>query len=349
MFGGLLGQDLALDPGTRSTMVYAPHGKIAFSEPSVVVLERETERVVASGRAAMRELERTPEELEAVWPLVDGVVANAELAEEMLRRLLRKAMRRIYGPLGRFAPKPRVLVCVPLGATKVELGAAREVVIAAGARDVRTLEGPLASAMGAGLSVGAEQGQMIVNIGSGRTEAAVISFGDIAVGTSVRIAGDAMDAAIRRWMREQLRLAIDTDEAERLKKGLGGALPSREEPPEPEMIRAPHALTGTPMMAVVRSEELCEALAVPVEAIVEAVRGTLERTSPDLLTDVADTGIVLCGGGALLRRLDEHLTRQIGVPVIVAGEPLRCAARGCGMFLEQPGFRHGNRLPDYTA
>lgn len=308
-----------------------------LAEPSLAAVDRESGLVVAAGRAASKALRDESAGLEAVWPLAHGVVADFEVAEQMLSYFLRKVRRRVYGVYGRFFPplmKPKVLVCVPAGATELELSSARRVVVAAGAREAHTVEGPLAAAIGAGLPVDGTRGSMIVDVGGGKTEAAILSMGEIVAGTSVRSGGDDMDDAVRSYIRKEHILSIDLREAERLKIELGSALPLEED--EFVEVSGVDLLTGNSKDSktiLVSSMETHEAIKGCVKTIAEVVRVTLEGTPAGLVSDIVEGGIVVCGGGAQLRLLEDLLRYKTGVPVSVVHDPRKCPALGAGRML----------------
>src|ERR671913_128065 len=330
MFGGLFGRDVAIDLGTANTLVFVKGQGIVLSEPSVVAIDIKTDKVVAVGSAAKRMLGRTPGNIVAMRPLKDGVIADFEVTEKMLAYFIRKVQpqRQIFRSL----IGPRVVVCVPSGVTGVELRAVQEATESAGARQAYTIEEPLAAAIGAGLPVNEAQGSMIVDVGGGTSEVAVISLGGIVTKSSIRIAGDEIDQAISAYIQREHEISVGTQTAEQLKIALGSAFPLPEE--ESAEIRGRDLATGLPKTVVITSEEIREAISVPVEAIVAAVLNTLERTPPELASDVIDRGMVLVGGGALLRQLDERLRRETVVPGHVADDPLRCVAVGSGHCLE---------------
>src|ERR671913_680056 len=332
MFGGLFGRDVAIDLGTANTLVFVKGQGIVLSEPSVVAVDAKTDRVLAVGNAAKNMVGRTPENIVAVRPLKDGVIADLEATEKMLEYLIRKVQPQKQRVLRALA-KPRAVVCVPSGVTDVELRAVREVVRYAGARQAYTIEEPLAAAIGAGLPVNEAQGSMIVDVGGGTTGVAVISLGGIATGCSIRIAGNEIDQAISAYIQREHKISVGTQTAEQLKIELGSAFPLPEE--ESSEIRGRDLATGLPKTVVITSEEIREAISVPVDAIVATVQDTLDRTPPELASDIIDCGMVLVGGGALLRRLDERLRRETGVPVHVADDALMCVAIGSGRSLEE--------------
>ena len=331
MFGGLFGRDVAIDLGTANTLVFVKGQGIVLSEPSVVAIDNKTDKVVAVGAAAKRMLGRTPGNIVAMRPLKDGVIADFEVTEKMLSYFIRRAQ-----PPQRFLrafARPRVVVCVPSGVTGVELRAVKEATRFAGARQVFTIEEPMAAAIGAGLPVNEAQGSMIVDVGGGTSEVAVISLGGIVTKSSIRIAGNDIDHAISAYIQKEYKITVGTQTAEQLKIELGSAFPLLEE--ESAEIRGRDLATGLPKTVVITSEQVREAISVPVDAIVTAVRDTLDRTPPELASDIMDRGMVLVGGGALLRLLDERLRRETGVPVHVADDPLMCVAIGGGRSLEE--------------
>lgn len=331
MFGRLLGGDIAIDLGTANTLVFVKGQGIVLCEPSVVAIDDKTEKVLAVGSAAKRMLGRTPGNIVAMRPLKDGVIADFEVTEKMLSYFIRRAQPRQR--LLRAFFRPRVVMCVPSGVTGVELRAVKEATESAGARQAFTIEEPLAAAIGAGLPVNEAQGSMVVDIGGGTSEVAVISLGGIVAKSSIRIAGDDIDEAISSYIQKEYKVAVGTQTGERLKMELGSAF--RLEHEESAEVRGRDLVTGLPKTIVITSEEVREAISVPVEAMVAAVRDTLDRTPPELASDIMDRGMVLAGGGALLRLLDERLRRETGVPVHVADDPLMCVAVGSGRCLEE--------------
>lgn len=347
-----MGRDLAIDCGTRTTLIVARGQRLVLAEPSVAAVERSSGRVVAAGwdvRPALLR-ERDKDRLRSVWPLNGGVVADYEVAEQMLARFIRKARRRgdggfFTGGLLRAPSRLRALMCVPAGATDLELSWSQRVAAAAGLRDFYTIETPLAAGVGAGMAVGEARGAMVVDVGCGRTEAAVLSLGEIVAGVSVRVAGAAMDEAICRYLRTEHALWVDAREAERLKVGLGSALP----PTQLEKVRTEEALGIDPLgrapkKVTVSSAEVYEAIAGYVRTIVEAARSTLERTPVELVSDIAEDGIALTGGGAHLRHFADLLGQKLGVPVFEPEEPLGCAALGAGRFLEWEGIHYDSEV-----
>ncbi len=331
IFGRLFAPDVAIDLGTANTLVFVKGRGIVLSEPSVVAIDNRTEQVVAVGSAAKSMIGRTPGNIVAIQPLKNGVIADFGITEKMLSHFIRGAKPKRGA--ARYPFRPRVVVCVPSEVTGVELRAVKEATESAGARRAYTIEEPLAAAIGANLPVGEPEGSMIVDVGGGTTEVAVISLGGIVAKSSVRVAGNDMDAAISSHVQNEHRLSVGTQTVERLKMGLGSALPLPEE--AATEIRGRDLATGLPKTVVITSEEVRGAIGSSVAAIADAVRDTLDRTPPELAADVMDRGMVLAGGGALLGCLDERLRRETGVPVRVAEEPLACVAVGSGRFLEE--------------
>jgi rod shape-determining protein MreB len=331
IFGGLSAADVAIDLGTANTLVFVKGHGIVLSEPSVVAIDQKTGKVVAVGSAAKGMIGRTPDNIVAVQPLKNGVIADFEVTEKMLAYFIREM--RPNRPFRPYLLRPRVVVCVPSGVTGVELRAVKEAARSAGARRAYTIEEPLAAAIGTDMPVNEPQGSMIVDVGGGTTEVAVISLGGIVTKTSVRVAGNEMDAAISAYIQKEYQLSVGTQTAEQLKIEIGSAFPMPEE--TAAEIRGRDQVTGLPKTIVITSEEIREAISIPAAAIVAAVTDTLDRTPPELASDIMDTGMVLAGGGALLWGLDERLREETGVPVHVAEEPLACVAIGSGRFLEE--------------
>jgi rod shape-determining protein MreB len=343
VFRGLFVPDVAIDLGTANTLVFVKGYGIVLSEPSVIAIDMKTDEVVAVGSAAKSMIGRTPAHIVATQPLKNGVIADFEVTEKMLAYFIRKA-RPKKGSVLRYLIRPRVAVCVPSGVTGVELRAVKEATEFAGARKAYTIEEPLAAAIGAGLPVSEPEGSMVVDVGGGTIEVAVISLGGFVTKTSARVAGNDMDVAIASHIQKYHQIAIGTQTAEQLKIELGSAFPMPEE--GAAEVRGRDLVTGLPKTVVMTSEEIREAIAPAVVAIVEAVRDTLDRTPPELVSDIMDRGMILAGGGALLRHLDERLRKETGVPVHVAEEPLTCVARGSGRFLEAIDFYQGGVASD---
>jgi rod shape-determining protein MreB len=329
---GFLSADMAIDLGTANTLVYVKGRGIVLNEPSVVAIadQRGRKQVLAVGEEAKQMLGRTPGSIAAIRPLRDGVIADFEAAEEMIKHFIRK----VNGRRG-FA-SPLVVVCVPSGSTAVERRAIQESAESAGARKVLLIEEPMAAAIGAGLPVTEPSGSMIVDIGGGTTEVAVISLGGIVYARSVRVGGDKMDEAIISYIRRNHNLLIGESTAERIKMEIGAAAAPFEgdEGPLTE-VKGRDLMNGVPREVVVSQRQIAESLYEPVIAIVEAVKVALENTPPELAADIVDKGIVLTGGGALLNRLDAVLRDATGLPVVVAEDALSCVALGTGRALEE--------------
>jgi len=327
MANNFVGRDMAVDLGTANTLVYVRGRGVLVDEPSVVAVNEKTGALVAVGRDAKRMIGRTPEDITAIRPLQDGVIADFEATEQMLRHFIARVHRRRY-----FA-KPRMVICVPSGITAVEQRAVKEAGYQAGARRVYIIEEPMAAAIGAGLPVHKATGNMVVDIGGGTTEVAVISLGGIVTSLSVRTAGDELDRAITNWMKKEHALLLGESTAEEVKMTLGSAFPG---PLDREAeIRGRDLVSGLPRTVTLTSSDLRTALEEPVHAIVDAVRVTLDQTPPELAGDIMDRGIVLTGGGALLRGLDERLRHETGMPVHVAEDPLTSVVHGAGRCVDE--------------
>ncbi|MBI2339487.1 MAG: rod shape-determining protein [Deltaproteobacteria bacterium] len=327
---GLFSNDLAIDLGTANTLIYVKGKGIVSSEPSVVAVRREgrgQKKVLAVGKEAKEMLGRTPTNIEAIRPMKDGVIADFEITEAMLRYFIRKAHNR------KTLVRPRIIICVPYGVTEVEKRAVRESAESAGAREVYLIEEPMAAAIGAGLPITEPSGNMIVDIGGGTTEVAVISLAGIVYSKSVRVAGDKMDEAIVQHIKRNYNLLIGERTAELIKISIGNAYPDTE--PKMMEIKGRDLVNGIPRILQVNSDEVREAIAEPVHSIVEAIKTTLERTPPELAGDIVDKGIVLAGGGALLRGLDKLIHEETGLPVTVAEDPLSCVVLGSGKALDE--------------
>jgi rod shape-determining protein MreB len=324
--GGFGGRDMAVDLGTANTLVYVRGRGIVLSEPSVVAIDQRTGEVHAVGVEAKRMLGRTPGTISAIRPLKDGVIADFDVTETMLRHFIQKVHQ------NRFA-HPRVVVCVPSGVTGVEKRAVEEATLTAGARRAYLIEEPMAAAIGAGLPVGEPAGNMIVDIGGGTSEVAIISLGGIVVSQSLRLGGDEMDDAIVNYLKREFKLLIGHQTAEELKLEVGSAYPMREE--VQAEVRGRDMLTGLPKTVVISSEEVRQALDEVVVQIIDAIRATLDRTPPELAADIMEQGIVLTGGGALLHGLENRLQAETHMPIVVAPDPLNCVALGSGMCLEE--------------
>jgi rod shape-determining protein MreB len=319
-------RDMAVDLGTANTLVYERGRGIVLLEPSVVAIDSLNERVHAVGLEAKRMIGRTPATISAIRPLRHGVIADFDVTERMLRYFIRKVHQ------NRFA-HPRVVMCVPSGVTDVEKRAVDEACQAAGARQVRLIEEPIAAAIGSGLSIAEPRGNLVVDIGGGTSEVAVISLGGIVVSKSLRIGGYEFDEAIMSYVKRRHQLAIGHQTAEDLKLEIGSARPLEQEL-ESE-IRGRHLVTGLPNTVMLSSEEVRTALEEPLHAIIDVVKETLEQTPPELAADIADRGVMLAGGGSLLRGLDRRLRDETGMPAFLAESPLTCVAVGAGQSLEE--------------
>jgi rod shape-determining protein MreB and related proteins len=323
---GFGGRDMAVDLGTANTLVYVRGRGIVLSEPSVVAIDSATGEVHAVGLEAKRMLGRTPGTISAIRPLKDGVIADFDVTEQMLRHFIQKVHQH------RFA-HPRVVVCVPSGVTGVEKRAVEEATLSAGARQAYLIEEPMAAAIGAGLPVAEPTGNMIVDIGGGTTEVAVISLGGIVVSQSLRVGGDEMDEAIINHIKREYKLLIGQQTAEEIKLEVGSAFPLKEE--VQAEVRGRDMLTGLPKTVILSSEEVRHALEDPVNQIIDAIKSTLDKTPPELAADIMDRGIVLAGGGALLQGLDQRLRQETHMPTHLAESPLTCVAVGSGRSLEE--------------
>ena len=334
MFGSLLGvlsSDMAIDLGTANTLVYVKGRGIVLNEPSVVatITNRGGKKQVrAVGNDAKMMLGRTPGNIEAIRPMRDGVIADFEIAEEMIKHFIRKVHNR------RSFANPMIIVCVPSGSTAVERRAIQESALSAGARRVFLIEEPMAAAIGAGLPVSEPTGSMVVDIGGGTTEVAVLSLGGIVYSRSVRVGGDKMDEAIIAYIRRHQNLLIGESSAERIKKEIGSAAPPAEGNGTTLEIKGRDLLNGVPKEITITQRHIAEAMAEPTSAIVEAVKVALEATPPELAADIVDKGSVLTGGGSLLAGLDQVLREETGLPISIADDPLSCVALGTGRVLE---------------
>jgi rod shape-determining protein MreB len=328
---GCFSNDIAIDLGTANTLIYVSGKGILLNEPSVVALRRDAgsaqTRVAAVGIEAKRMLGRTPGNIQATRPMKDGVIADFHVTEKMLQHFIRKVHETKM-----FSPCPRVLVCVPCGSTQVERRAIRESALGAGAREVYLIDEPMAAAIGAGLPVGEASGSMVVDIGGGTTEVAIISLNGVVYAESVRIGGDRFDEAIINYVRRNYGSLIGETTAERIKHAIGCAFPSNEV--DEIEVRGRNLAEGVPRSFTLNSNEILEALQEPLSGIVGAVRSVLEQAPPELASDIAERGMVLTGGGALLRDIDRLLMEETGLPVVIAEDPLTCVARGGGRALE---------------
>ncbi|NND58770.1 MAG: rod shape-determining protein [Gammaproteobacteria bacterium] len=328
---GYFSNDLSIDLGTANTLIYVRGRGIVLNEPSVVAIREESGRgsksIQAVGAEAKNMLGRTPGNITAIRPLKDGVIADFVVTEKMLQYFIKRAHGSRY-----FRPSPRVLVCVPYGATEVERRAIRESAESAGARKVYLIQEPMAAAIGAGMPVHEARGSMVLDIGGGTSEVAVISLNGIVYAASVRVGGDRFDEAIINYVRRNYGILIGEATAERIKHEIGSAYPGEEV--REISVKGRNLSEGVPRSFTLNSNEILEALQEPLQGIVGAVKGALEQTPPELGADVAERGIVLTGGGALLKDLDKLLMEETGLPVVVADDPLTCVARGGGRVLE---------------
>ena len=336
---GMFSNDLSIDLGTSNSLIYVKEQGIVLNEPSVVALRSEggQRHVVAVGVEAKRMVGRTPGNISAIRPLKDGVIADFYVTEKMLQHFITKVHETRY-----LRPSPRVLICVPCGSTQVERRAIRESAMGAGAREVYLIEEPMAAAMGAGMPVEEASGSMVVDIGGGTTEVAIISLSGIVYHQSVRIGGDRFDDSIVAYVRRNYGILIGEMTAERIKKEIGTAFPT-DEPSEVE-VRGRNLAEGIPRSFTLNSNEIREALQEPLSGIVGSVRAALEQAPPELAADIAERGMVLTGGGALLKDLDRLLMEETGLPVIIAEDPLTCVARGGGLALEMVDTMFGDML-----
>jgi rod shape-determining protein MreB len=329
---GMLSADMAIDLGTANTLVYVKGRGIVLNEPSVVAIATvrdKKQRVLAVGDEAKHMLGRTPGNIQAIRPLRDGVIADFDVAEAMIKHFIRKVHNR------RSFASPQIIVCVPSGATAVETRAIQESAESAGARRVFLIDEPMAAAIGANLPVTEPTGSMVVDIGGGTTEVAVISLGGIVYSRSVRVGGDKMDEAIIAYIRRNHNLLVGESSAERIKKEIGSAFPPADGVGPIMEIKGRDLLNGVPKVLVIDQAQIAESLAEPVSQIVEAVKVALEQTPPELAADIVDKGIVLTGGGALLGNMDYVLRHSTGLPVSIADDPLSCVALGTGRCLEE--------------
>ena len=325
-FFDMLSNDIGIDLGTANTLVYVRNQGIVLNEPSVVAIEKSTGKVLAIGSAAKEMMGRTPGGIEAVRPLKDGVIADFEISEKLIADFLRRVVKH------RYLMKPRVVISVPSGITEVEKRAVRDSAENAGAREVYLLQEPMAAAIGVGLPVDQPMGQMVIDIGGGTSEIAVIALNGIVTDTSIRVAGDEFNDAIVNYLKKNYNLLIGELTAEDIKIKIGSAFPMDKE--LSMEVRGRDLVAGVPKNLKVSSVQIREALAETIDIIVEAVRQTLEQTPPELASDILDRGIILTGGGALLRGLDKRLRQETNLPVNVAEDPLTCVVRGTGKVLE---------------
>ena len=329
---GLFSSDLAIDLGTANTLIWARDKGIVLNEPSVVAIRqgqgRNNRSILAVGAEAKRMLGRTPGNIEAIRPMKEGVIADFTVTGEMLKYFIRRVHENRL-----FQPSPRIVICVPCGSTQVERRAIRESAMAAGAREVYLIEEPMAAAVGADLPIAEPTGSMVLDIGGGTSEVGVISLGGIVYSHSLRIAGDKMDEAIIGYVRRKYGLLIGEATAEKIKKDVATAWPDSE--PRVMEIKGRHIADGVPRTLELTSKEINESLQECLTGIVQAIKTALEKTPPELGADVAEKGLVVTGGGALLRDLDRLLAEQTALPIITTEDPLTCVVRGCGRALEE--------------
>ena len=325
--------DLAIDLGTANTLIYTKNNGIVLDEPSVVAMQNDAAHgkstILAVGAEAKKMLGRTPGSIQAIRPMKDGVIADFNVTEKMLKQFIKKVSN------SRFAAAPRIVICVPCGSTQVERKAIRDSAMAAGASTVNLIEEPMAAAIGAGLPIEEATGSMVVDIGGGTTEVGVISLSGVVYSHSIRVGGDAFDEAIINYVRRNYGMLIGEATAEEIKKSIGSAFPGMEV--REIEVKGRNLAEGIPRSFTIRSNEVLEALTEPLNQIVQSVKNALEQTPPELGADIAERGLVLTGGGALLKGLDRLLAEETGLPVMIAEDPLTCVARGSGKALEMIG------------
>lgn len=321
-----LSNDIGIDLGTANTLVYLRGANIVLNEPSVVALEKETGRILAVGLAAKEMIGRTPDSIQLIRPMKDGVIADFDITERMLSDFIKRIIKH------RYLMKPKIIISVPSGITEVEKRAVRDSAENAGAREVYLISEPMAAAIGVGLPVEQPSGSMVIDIGGGTSEIAVIALNGIVSNKSIRIAGDELDEAIVQYLKKNYNLLIGERTAEEIKIRLGSAYPLEKE--EAMEIKGRDLVAGVPKTMKITSSQVREAISEPIDAIVEAVRQALEETPPELASDIIERGIILTGGGALIHGLDKRLRQETNLPVIVADDPLTCVVRGTGKCLE---------------
>lgn len=327
-FLGFFSHDIGIDLGTANTLVYVRGKGIVINEPSVVAINQKTKQILAIGDDARRMVGRTPANIVAIRPLVDGVVSDFEVTEQMLKHFIEKVHKEKFT----LVPRPRVVIGIPYGVTEVERRAVEEAALNAGAREVFLVEEPVSAAVGARLPIQEATGTMIVDIGGGTTEVAIISLGGIVSSRSIRIAGDEMNEDIINYARDQFNLMLGLRTAEEIKIAIGSAYPQKERMEMP--MRGRDLVTGLPKEIIVNDEQIRKAISKSVTILVDSIRTTIEETPPELVADIMDRGIVLGGGGALLRGLDLLISQSTGTAVHIADDPLTCVARGTGIILE---------------
>ena len=325
--------DLAIDLGTANTLIYTKNNGIVLDEPSVVAMQNDAAHgkstILAVGAEAKKMLGRTPGSIQAIRPMKDGVIADFNVTEKMLKQFIKKVSN------SRFAAAPRIVICVPCGSTQVERKAIRDSAMAAGASTVNLIEEPMAAAIGAGLPIEEATGSMVVDIGGGTTEVGVISLSGVVYSHSIRVGGDTFDEAIINYVRRNYGMLIGEATAEEIKKSIGSAFPGMEV--REIEVKGRNLAEGIPRSFTISSNEVLEALTEPLNQIVQSVKNALEQTPPELGADIAERGLVLTGGGALLKGLDRLLAEETGLPVMIAEDPLTCVARGSGKALEMIG------------
>ncbi len=326
-FFNMLTNDIGIDLGTANTLIWIKGVGVVLAEPSVVAVENETEKIVAIGSEAKEMLGRTPGHIRTVRPLKDGVIADFDMTEQMLRAFIRKIIKT------RFLVKPRIVISVPSGITEVERRAVSESAENAGAREVYLINEPMAAAIGVGIPVEQARGNMIIDIGGGTSEIAVISLSGIVNNTSIRIAGDEMNEAIIAYLKKKYNLLIGEQTAEFVKTEIGSAFPLDEE--LKMEVKGRDLIDGLPKIVEISSVEIRESLEEPISAIMQAIHEALEKTPPELAADIVDRGIVMTGGGSLLRKLDEKIRKETGLPVFVVEDPLTCVVRGTGKIIAE--------------
>ena len=326
---GLFSNDLSVDLGTANTLVYVREKGIILNEPSVVAIRTQSGQrtVVAVGAEAKKMLGRTPGNITAIRPLKDGVIADFQVTEKMLQHFIQQVHEDSF-----VRPSPRILVCVPCQSTQVERRAIRESVLGAGAREVRLIEEPMAAAIGAGLPVEEASGSMIVDIGGGTTEVAILALNGVVYSTSIKVGGDRLDEAIISYVRRNHGVLIGESTAERVKYTIGAASPNSEV--LSLEVRGRNLAEGIPLTFELNTSQIYDAMLEPLSSIVQAIRGALEQSPPELSSDISERGIILTGGGAKLRDIDDLISSQTGIPVLIAEDPLTCVARGGGRALE---------------